>query len=112
MIDFEINEEHRLLEQTVRDWGAREIAPRIRELDRAHKFDRSVLPKMAELGLLGASVPSEYGGAGMDYVSLGLISEELEYVDTSLREMLSATLTPVAFSTDAATATTGASTKE
>src|SRR5213079_3252339 len=46
-------------------------------------------PAMADLGLLGASVPVEYGGAGMDYVSLGLISEELEYVDTSLRVIMS-----------------------
>jgi glutaryl-CoA dehydrogenase (non-decarboxylating) len=89
MIDFELSDEHKLLEQTVRDWAAREVAPRIRELDRAHKFDRSVLPKMAQLGLLGASVPAEYGGAGMDYISLGLISEELEYVDTSLRVIMS-----------------------
>src|SRR3954447_22819257 len=44
---------------------------------------------MAELGLLGCSVPAEYGGAGMDYISLGLISEELEYVDTSLRVIMS-----------------------
>jgi glutaryl-CoA dehydrogenase (non-decarboxylating) len=89
MIDFELSDEHKLLEQTVRDWAGREVAPRIRELDRAHTFDRSVLPKMADLGLLGASVPAEYGGAGMDYISLGLISEELEYVDTSLRVIMS-----------------------
>ena len=44
---------------------------------------------MADLGLLGISVPAEYGGAGMDYISLGLASEELEYVDTSLRVILS-----------------------
>jgi glutaryl-CoA dehydrogenase (non-decarboxylating) len=88
-MNFDLTEEHRLLEQTVRDWGAREIAPRIRELDRAHQFDRRILPQMAELGLLGASVPVEYGGAGMDYISLGLISEELEYVDTSLRVIMS-----------------------
>jgi glutaryl-CoA dehydrogenase (non-decarboxylating) len=89
MIDFELSEEHTLLEQTVRDWAAREVAPRIRELDRAHKFDRNVLPQMAGLGLLGASVPAEYGGAGMDYISLGIVSEELEYVDTSLRVIMS-----------------------
>jgi len=89
MMDFDLSEEHRILEQTVRDWGAREIAPRIRELDRAHQFDRSILPRMAELGLLGVSVPVEYGGAGMDYLSLGLVSEELEYVDTSLRVIMS-----------------------
>ena len=64
MIDFDLSEEHTLLEQTVRDWGAREVAPRIRELDRAHKFDRGILPQMAELGLLGVSVPAQYGGAG------------------------------------------------
>jgi glutaryl-CoA dehydrogenase (non-decarboxylating) len=65
------------------------VAPRIRDLDREHKFDRNILPQMAKLGLLGASVPTQYGGAGMDYISLGLISEELEYVDTSLRVIMS-----------------------
>src|SRR5215475_994407 len=89
MIDFELSEEHRILEQTVRDWAAREVAPRIRDLDREHRFDPNILPQMAELGLLGCSVPTEYGGAGMDYLSLGLISEELEYVDTSLRVIMS-----------------------
>jgi len=89
MLDFDLTEEQHLLEQTVREWGAREIAPKIKELDRAHKFDRGVFPQMAQLGLLGASVPSQYAGAGMDYVSLGIISEELEYVDTSLRVIMS-----------------------
>ena len=89
MIDFELSEEHRILEQTVRDWGAREVAPRIRDLDREHRFDRNVLPQMASLGLLGVSVPAQYGGAGMDYISLGVVSEELEYVDTSLRVIMS-----------------------
>jgi glutaryl-CoA dehydrogenase (non-decarboxylating) len=89
MIDFDLTEEHRLLENSVREWGAREVAPRIRELDREHRFDKNILTQMAELGLLGCSVPAEYGGAGMDYISLGIISEELEYVDTSLRVIMS-----------------------
>jgi len=89
MLDFDLTEEQLLLEQSVREWGAKAIAPRIKELDRAHKFDPAVFPQMAELGLLGASVPAEYGGAGMDYISLGIISEELEYVDTSLRVIMS-----------------------
>jgi glutaryl-CoA dehydrogenase (non-decarboxylating) len=89
MLNLELNEEQRLLEQSVREWAAREVAPRIRELDRAHKFDRNILPQMASLGLLGISVPQEYGGAGMDYISLGLACEELEYVDTSLRVIMS-----------------------
>lgn len=89
MIDFELTEEHLLLEQTVREWGAREMAPRIHDLDRAHRFDPDILPQMATLGLLGVCIPNAYGGAGMDYVSLGLACEELEYVDTSLRVILS-----------------------
>jgi glutaryl-CoA dehydrogenase (non-decarboxylating) len=89
MIDLDLNDEQRLLEQSVREWAAREMAPRIRELDRAHRFDPATLPQMASLGLLGISVPQEYGGAGMDYISLGLACEELEYVDTSLRVIMS-----------------------
>jgi glutaryl-CoA dehydrogenase (non-decarboxylating) len=89
MMDFDLTEDHQLIERTVREWGAREVAPRIRELDREHRFDPAILPQMAALGLLGCSVPEAYGGAGMDYISLGLISEELEYVDTSLRVIIS-----------------------
>jgi glutaryl-CoA dehydrogenase (non-decarboxylating) len=89
MIDLDLTEEQALLEQSVREWGAREVAPRIRELDREHRFDPKILPQMADMGLLGCSVPTEYGGAGMDYISLGIVSEELEYVDTSLRVIIS-----------------------
>jgi glutaryl-CoA dehydrogenase (non-decarboxylating) len=89
MLNFDLSDDHRLLEGSVREWAGREVAPRIRELDRAHRFDPDILPQMAALGLLGISVPVEYGGAGMDYVSLGIASEELEYVDTSLRVILS-----------------------
>jgi glutaryl-CoA dehydrogenase (non-decarboxylating) len=88
-MNFDLTDEHRLLEQSVREWGAREVAPRIKDLDRAHAFDPNILSQMAELGLLGVCVPTEYGGAGMDYLSLGLASEELEYVDTSLRVIMS-----------------------
>jgi glutaryl-CoA dehydrogenase (non-decarboxylating) len=89
MLNLDLTEEQRLLEQSVREWAGREVAPRIKDLDRAHTFDPKILPQMADLGLLGISVPNEYGGAGMDYVSLGLACEELEYVDTSLRVIMS-----------------------
>jgi glutaryl-CoA dehydrogenase (non-decarboxylating) len=89
MLNLELTEEQRLLEQSVREWAGREVAPRIKDLDRAHTFDPKILPQMADLGLLGISVPTEYGGAGMDYISLGLACEELEYVDTSLRVIMS-----------------------
>ena len=88
-MNFDLSTEQRLLEQSVREWAGREVAPRIRELDREHRFDRALFPQMAALGLLGICVPGEYGGAGMDYVCLGLASEELEYVDTSLRVIMS-----------------------
>ena len=89
MINFDLTEELLLLEQSVREWGAHEIAPRIRELDREHRFDPNILVQMAELGLLGICVPTQYGGSGMDYLSFGLACEEAEYVDTSLRGILS-----------------------
>ncbi len=89
MIDFELSEEHLAVEKMVRDWAAKEVAPKIHELDRAHRFERGFLKGMAELQLLGICIPEEYGGAGMDYLSLGLVSEELEYVDTHLRVIMS-----------------------
>jgi glutaryl-CoA dehydrogenase (non-decarboxylating) len=89
MLNFELTDEQQLLGQSVREWAGREVAPRIRELDRAHRFDPGILPQMADLGLLGISIPAKYGGAGMDYICLGLASEELEYVDTSLRVIMS-----------------------
>jgi glutaryl-CoA dehydrogenase (non-decarboxylating) len=89
MIDFDLSEEHRAVEKMVRDWGAREVAPRIHDLDREHRFERGFLKGMADLHLLGICIPEEYGGAGLDYLSLGLVSEELEYVDTHLRVIMS-----------------------
>ena len=89
MFNLDLTEEQQLLEQSVREWGARAVAPRIHDLDRAHQFDRGLLPQMAELGLLGSCIPQKYGGVGMDYVSLGIASEELEYLDTSLRVIVS-----------------------
>ncbi len=88
-MNFDLRDEHRALELSVREWGAREVAPRIHDLDRQHRFDPDILPRMAALGLLGVSIPEAYGGTGTDYISLGLASEELEYVDTSLRVILS-----------------------
>jgi glutaryl-CoA dehydrogenase (non-decarboxylating) len=89
MIDFELTDEQKDVEQAVRDWAAREVAPRIHDLDREHRFERGFLKGMADLHLLGICIPEELGGAGMDYVSLGLACEELEYVDTHLRVIMS-----------------------
>jgi glutaryl-CoA dehydrogenase (non-decarboxylating) len=89
VIAFDLTEDHLSVERLVRHFVSKEVAPAIAENDANHYFDRSLLPKMAEIGLLGICVPAQYGGAGFDYISLGLACEELEYGDTSLRVIMS-----------------------
>jgi glutaryl-CoA dehydrogenase (non-decarboxylating) len=89
MISLDLTDEQKAVESMVRDWAAREVAPRIHDLDREHRFERAFLKGMADLQLLGICLPEEYGGAGFDYIGLGLACEELEYVDTHLRVILS-----------------------
>jgi len=89
VIDFELTEEHLALQQTVREFCAGEVAPFIKEWDEKSYFERSVFDKMADLGLLGVCIPEQYGGAGFDYISLGLVCEELEACDTFLRVAMS-----------------------
>lgn len=88
-MEFEITEEQRMVQQMVRDFAAKEVAPVIKEYDRKQEMAPFVLPRMAELGILGICIPVRYGGQGMDYVSLGLACEELEAVDTTLRVIMS-----------------------
>ena len=89
MIDFELTEDHVAIRQTVREFALAEVAPYVKEWDEKQHFERSVLEKMAALNILGVCIPEEYGGAGFDYVSLGLVCEELEAVDTFLRVIMS-----------------------
>jgi len=89
MIDFDLTEDHLAVESMVRDFATTEVKPHIQENDSKKHFDRSVLTKMADLNILGICIPEAHGGAGLDYVSLGLACEELEYVDTSLRVVMS-----------------------
>lgn len=88
-MDFAISEEHRMVQQMVRDFAQKEVAPVIKEYDRKGEMAPFVLPRMGELGILGICFPVKYGGQGMDYVSLGLACEELEVVDTTLRVVMS-----------------------
>ena len=89
MIDFELTDDHISIRNTVREFALAEVAPHIKEWDEKQQFNRHVLDKMAELGFLGVCVTEEYGGAGFDYISLGLVCEELEAVDTFLRVIMS-----------------------
>src|SRR5438477_2364854 len=73
----------------VREFCAREFAPRIGADDRAGRHDPDIFAKLASLGLPGVCFPQRYGGYGLDYLSLGLVCEELEYVDTVYRTVLS-----------------------
>lgn len=88
-MDLAFSEEHEMIRKMVRDFAERELAPGVKEHDRNQTFDRTVLPKMAQLGLLGICIPVKYGGAGMDYISLGIVSDELERVDTAYRVIMS-----------------------
>ncbi len=88
-MDFGLSEEHLMVQRMVRDFAAKEVAPTIQEQDRLGGMAPHVIPRMAELGILGITIPVKYGGQGMDYISLGLTCEELEAVDTSLRVVIS-----------------------
>lgn len=88
-MDFGLSEEHLMVQRMVRDFAAKEVAPTIQEQDRLGGMAPHVIPRMAQLGILGITIPVKYGGQGMDYISLGLTCEELEAVDTSLRVVIS-----------------------
>ena len=87
-MDFELSEEHRMVENMVYEFVRREILPIITEHDRSHTFPSGLLPKMAAQGFLGMCLPVRYGGAGMDYISLGIEAEGLEWADSSVRETI------------------------
>jgi glutaryl-CoA dehydrogenase (non-decarboxylating) len=89
MTDFSLSHEHRMVQDMVRDFAQKEVAPIIKECDRQQQMAEFVLPRMGELGILGICLPVRYGGQGMDYIALGLACEELEVVDTSLRVAMS-----------------------
>ncbi len=89
MVTFELTPDQQLLVQTVREFMAKEFAPYIQDWDNEHIYQPDTFARLGEIGLTGLCFPETYGGSGYDYISLGLASEELEYVDTSLRTILS-----------------------
>jgi len=89
VIDLALTPENTLVQQAVRAFAEAEILPHIREWDERHEVPLPTFRKMGELGFLGAPIPERYGGAGMDYVSLGLLCEELERADTAFRVVMS-----------------------
>lgn len=89
MIDFSFTENHQAVRDMARELARKVIIPSIKDYDRANKINPELLPAMKKANLMGFCIPEKYGGLGMDYISLGLACEELEYGDTSARVVLS-----------------------
>src|SRR5580698_6614721 len=83
-MDFSLTDEQQQLRRTVRAFAESEIAPHVMEWDEASRFPSEILPKLAELGLLGVIFPEKYGGAGLGYIEYALAIEELSRVDGSV----------------------------
>lgn len=82
-MDFDLDEPHRLLRQSVREFARAEIAPNAQRWDREERFPTELVPKLASMGLLGIRIPEEYGGSGMDTLAYAICVEEIARVDGS-----------------------------
>src|SRR5947209_8409552 len=88
-LEGELSEEERMVRDTARGFAQDKLFPQILKAYREERFDRSVISDMGALGLLGPTIPEEYGGAGLGYVAAGLITRELERVDSGYRSAMS-----------------------
>jgi butyryl-CoA dehydrogenase len=88
-MNFELSEEQELIQKMVKEFAASDVAPIAAEIDHEHRFPEELLPKMAELGLMGVPFPEEFGGAGADYVSYTIVLEELARVCASTSVIVS-----------------------
>lgn len=105
-LDRQLSEEERMVGETARAYAQDKLMPRILTANREERFDREIMTEMGELGLLGATVAEEYGGAGLNHVCYGLIAREVERVDSGYRSAMSVqsslVMYPIeAFGTDA-----------
>ena len=89
LLDQQLTEDERMVRQTAEQYAQNKLAPRVLEAFRHEKTDPEIFREMGELGLLGATIPEAYGGAGMNYVCYGLIAREVERVDSGYRSMMS-----------------------
>ena len=88
-LDHQLTDEERLVRDTAEAYAQDKLQPRVTEAYLNEDFDRSILSEMGELGLLGATIPNDYGGAGLGYVSYGLIARAVERVDSGYRSAMS-----------------------
>src|ERR671919_749435 len=88
-LDFQLTDEQRLISESARDFCDKEILPRVRDNDRAGRFDRELASMLGEVGYLGAPVDESYGGRSLDYLSYALIVEQVGRADSSARTVVS-----------------------
>ncbi|MGB3274782.1 MAG: acyl-CoA dehydrogenase [Castellaniella sp.] len=89
LLDQQLSETERMVRDAARAYAQDRLLPRVQEAFRHEKTDPAIFREMGELGLLGATIPEQYGGAGMNYVCYGLIAREVERVDSGYRSMMS-----------------------
>ncbi|SHH92591.1 acyl-CoA dehydrogenase [Pollutimonas bauzanensis] len=89
LLDAQLSEEERMVRDAAQAYAQDKLATRVLEAFRHEKTDAAIFSEMGELGLLGATIPEEYGGAGLNYVSYGLIAREVERIDSGYRSMMS-----------------------
>jgi glutaryl-CoA dehydrogenase len=88
-LDAQLSDEERLVRDTAEGYAQERLQPRVTEAYLDEDFDREIMREMGELGLLGATIPTEYGGAGLNYVSYGLVARAVERVDSGYRSAMS-----------------------
>jgi glutaryl-CoA dehydrogenase len=88
-LEGELSEEERMVRDTARDYAQEKLFPRVLAANRDGNFNPDVVKEMGELGLLGSTIPEDYGGAGLNYVCSGLIAREIERVDSGYRSLMS-----------------------
>src|SRR5271168_3728735 len=88
-LESQLTEEERMVRDTAHDYAQEKLFPRVLAANRDGKTDPVIFREMGELGLLGSTIPHEYGGAGLNYVCYGLVAREVERVDSGYRSMMS-----------------------
>ena len=88
-LDAQLTDEERMVRDAAHDYAQGELAPRVTSAFMEERFDREIMSEMGALGLLGATIPETYGGAGLGYVSYGLVAREVERVDSGYRSAMS-----------------------
>jgi glutaryl-CoA dehydrogenase len=88
-LDELLTDEHKLIRDTVRAWIKKEVSPNIENWAQNNQFPKHLVPQMGDLGVFGPTVPAQYGGGGLDYISYGLMMQEIERCDSGMRSTAS-----------------------